>query len=112
MTIDVEDRSGVKVLRPKGKLTGEDGKTLVDTASRFLGGEGPGLVLHMADVSYMNSAGLGELVRLSAKANMQKQKVVFAAPSEFVNRVFQATKLDTFFEVCPDLDQAAKALER
>ena len=109
MTVDVEDRSGVKVLRPRGKLTGEDGKTLVDTANRFLIGEGATMVLHLADVSYMNSSGLGELVRLAAKANMQKQRVVFAAPSEFVGRVFQATRLDTFFEVFPDVD---KALDR
>jgi len=108
MRIDVEDHAGVKVLRLAGELDSE--KDLVEVASDWVSERGARLVLDMQDVSHMNSIGLGGLVRLAAQANIHEGRVILASPSPFVAGVLEATKLETFFEVAPSVEEALKRL--
>ena len=108
MNIDVEDRAGIRLLRLQGEL-GTD-KVLSEAVVDFLGERGVRLVLDMGQVTYMNSTGIGELVRITAQANVQGGRLVLANPSTFVQGLLEATKLNKFFEVHPTVDDAVKAL--
>ena len=111
MTIRVEDCDGVKVLHVQGELTGGDGKSeLVDSVTDLLSGPNARIVLDLSEVSYMNSAGLGDVVRLVAQANVQEARVVLANLSAYMTGVVEMTKLNQFFEIYPSSEDALKVL--
>lgn len=110
MNIDVEDYSGLKIVRLHGELTAEDDGLLVGTVSDLVSQRGSRVLLDLHDVPYMNSTGLNELVRITAQANVQESRVVLASPSAFVAGVLQTTQLDRFFEVYESVDAALKHL--
>jgi anti-anti-sigma factor len=78
MHIDVEDRNGIKVIHVRGDLTGAPESELLDTARGLLEGRGARLVIDMAEVPFINSSGIGDLVRLTAQANAEESRVIVA----------------------------------
>ena len=91
---------------------------IVDLAGRITLGEGSGLVrgtlkdlvaagerkilLNLKEVSYIDSAGLGELVGGYATVTNQGGTVKMAAAQAKVDTLMQVTKLYTVFECFPD----------
>ena len=110
MTIDVEDRAGVIVLHIKGDIGLDDGVDLLETSIEVLERSSAGIVFDLSQVPFVGSSGLGDLVKLVAQANTHEQRVILAKPSPFVKGLFQTTKLDTFFEICPTLEEALQRL--
>jgi len=108
--IKIEDRSGVSIVHVEGALTPIEDDTLVSTVRRLLGKDRAQVILDLKDVTFMNSNGIGDLVRITAQANSQGGRVVMANASPFVSGVFSTTKLDQFFEVCGDIETALDRL--
>jgi anti-sigma B factor antagonist len=111
MTIDVEDFDSVKLLRLRGELTGEHRKALVEAVTDLLAETNRGIIIDLEHISYMNSAGLSELVRLAAQANVQEQRLILANPSAYIVGVLEMTKLNRFFELCTTTEEAFRRLE-
>ncbi len=109
MTVEIEDRAGIHIVRLRGELVGEHAD-FVDTVTNMLTGPGARIVVDLAAVPFMNSTGLSELVRVTAQANVQEGRVVLAALSPFVAGVLQTTQLDRFFEICPTIEAALTKL--
>lgn len=110
MNIETENHEGVKVLRLTGELAGGEGNPLVDAVTDLLSNRGARVVLDLSGVHYMNSAGLGDLVRLVAQANLQEARVVLANLSAYLAGVLEMTKLDRFFEIHATVAEALQAL--
>jgi anti-sigma B factor antagonist len=110
MKIDVEDHAGIKVLRLAGDLRAEEGHSLVERANDVLEGRGAQVIIEMSGVPYVTSAGINALVRITAQANTQEQRVVLANPSPLVANVFVVTRLNRFFEIFDSLDEALAKL--
>ncbi len=110
MSIQVEDRQGVAVVHVEGDLKGDDGGDFARQTADLLTQGYTRIVIDMAGVGMISSAGLGDLVQLTARANSQHARVVLAAPTPFVLGVFDATKLSKFFEMHDQVDDAVKAL--
>lgn len=110
MIVEVSEREGVKLVRLQGELVGGHDGGLVETVTDLLTGPGVCILLDMQHVPYMNSTGLSELVRVTAQANTQEGRIVLAGLSPFVAGVLQASRLDRFFEICPDVETALRRL--
>jgi anti-sigma B factor antagonist len=112
MTIDGEDLGGVRLLRLHGQLTSGEPNPLVETMTELLTSRRACVLLDLAGVEYINSAGLGDLVRLVAQANIQEARVILVNLSAYLAGVLEMTKLDRFFEICPNVDEALRRLGR
>ena len=110
MTVEVEDYDGVKVLRLRGELTGGEKDVFVESVTDLLGKPGARLVFDLGSVSFMNSAGLGALVRLVAQANVQEARIILANLSAYITGVVEMTKLNQLFEIRPTTQDAVQAL--
>jgi anti-sigma B factor antagonist len=78
---------------------------LVDVA-----GERPKrLMLDLNGVPYMDSSGLGTLVEVFRRVSSYKGKMVLFGLNPRVRSVFEITKLDKFFTICDNEDQAGQA---
>jgi anti-sigma B factor antagonist len=86
------------------KVTGEErcGVNVVHLGAK--------VVLDLSGVTYVSSAGLGDLVRVTALANTRQARVSLAGLVPFVDGVLKATRLDRFFDIAPDVDVAINRL--
>jgi anti-sigma B factor antagonist len=109
MRLNTEDRGGIKLVTLSGELRGDPPGEFIAAVSDLLAGPGSRVVLDLGAVRYINSSGLGELVRVAAQANVQEGRVVLANPSAFLSGMLEATQLNRFFEIAPS---AAAAIQR
>lgn len=105
MNIDIETKDGIHIVHIQGDLVGEH-SDLIEEVTNLLTGPGVGVVIDLRAVPFMNSTGLSELVRITAQANVQEDRIALAGPSPFVAGVLQTTQLNRFFDVYPTLDEA------
>lgn len=102
-------RAGAAIVHLSGELRGPDDGAVGPAVEHFLDGSNPRIVIDLSSVSYVSSAGLGELVQLVSRANSQNARMVLSSPSPFVAGVLKATRLDKFFEIFPTTDAALMA---
>lgn len=66
------------------------------------------LVIHLGEVTYMDSSGVGTMVEIFRRTKEYGGRMVLVAPTERVRSVFEITKLDRFFTI---KDSEAEALD-
>ena len=73
-------------------------------------GQAPNVVLNLSNVSFIDSSGVGELIRLLTTAARAQKTIVLAGLTGRVRDVLQITKLATVFETYATAIEAAEAL--
>lgn len=107
MQINERTVGDITVLDLKGKLTIDDGAVLLrdKVASVVFQGQTK-LVLNLAGVGYMDSGGLGELVRCSMAARKAHGAVKLANLTNRITDLLTITKLLTVFDTFDSEEQA------
>jgi len=103
MDIRIRDVGDVKILDVSGKITlGEGTKALRDQVKGLLNSGQKKLLLNLADVNYIDSSGLGELVSCRVAADNQGAKLKLVNLTKKLQELMAITKLLTVFEVFED----------
>ncbi len=114
MTISVRRKGQVHILDLGGKVTIGDGNVLLRKTFLDLLGEGAQLfVLNLHEVSFVDSAGIGEMVACYKRAGERKGtvKILIERPSR-AHDMFILSKLDQVFELFTDEDEAITSFIR
>jgi anti-anti-sigma factor len=83
---------------------------LGDSLFRIVDEEGASkLVVNLAEVSFLSSSALNRLILLKKKVQQQGGQLMLVELKPEIQRVFEISRLDTFFDI---LDQQATALEQ
>jgi anti-sigma B factor antagonist len=94
---------GVTVLDLSGKITlGEGSVTLRDAIKDVLSKGQNKILLNMADISYIDSSGLGELVSAFTTVKNAGGELKLLSLTKKVKDVLQITKLYTVFDIKDD----------
>lgn len=97
----------VSVVDLSGKITiGEGDVILRDKVQELLDAGHKQVVLNLEKVSYMDSAGIGELVAVFKRAREKGGTVKLLRPSGKVEDLLQLTKLWEVFEIFSEESQA------
>jgi len=100
----------VLVLHLQGPITlGQATQRLRDLIQDTVASGRTKIVLNMAEVYYIDSSGLGELVASSTHALRQGAKIKLMKLAPRVQDVIQLTKLYQVIEVYPDEDSAVRS---
>ena len=108
--MDIAERtvSDVTVLDLKGKMTlGEGDELLKDKINSLLAGGKKELVLNLEGVPYIDSAGLGEIVRTYTTVSRQGGSLKLLNLTKRIEDLLSITKLLTVFET---FDTEAEAI--
>ena len=107
MNINVRTFGDVTVLDLQGKLTIDEGAAqLRDRVASLVSQGQKKLLLNLAGVPYVDSGGLGELVRCSLIANREKGAVKLVNLTQRIADLLTITKLLTVFDTFDNEDQA------
>jgi anti-sigma B factor antagonist len=100
---------GVNIIDLSGRITiGEGTVVLRDAVRNLLQRHEKNILLNLADVSYIDSSGIGELVSSFTTLSSQGGKLKLLKLTKKVHDLLSITKLLTVFEV---FDDEAKAIQ-
>ena len=102
MALRITDReaSGVTVVEIEGRIVlGEESNSFREHIKALLAAGKKKIVLNLANVSYIDSAGLGSLVATFSSAKAQGATLKLAKLGNKFKEVLQVTKLMTVFDV-------------
>ena len=109
--MQIEERTvdGVTVLDLKGKMTlGEGDELLKDKVNSLMNQGRTKILLNLAEVPYIDSAGLGEIVRTYTTVSRQGGTMKLVNLTKRITDLLAITKLLTVFET---YDTEAEALK-
>jgi anti-sigma B factor antagonist len=110
--MQIEERAigDVIVLDMKGRVTlGEGDELLKDKINSLLNQGHRKIVLNLADVPYIDSAGLGEIVRTYTTVSRQGGSLKLLNLTKRITDLLSITKLLTVFETFDSEDEAVRS---
>jgi anti-sigma B factor antagonist len=108
LKIHIRETPGVAILDMSGRLTlGEALTDFRDTIKEAMAGDRKNILLNLAEVSYIDSSGLGQLIGSYASITDRGGQLKLLALQKRVTDLMQITKLLVIFET---YDDEAKAL--
>ena len=111
LTIDVKQVDGISVILPQGSIgVGDEAHFLRDRVKSVLANGSKKLIINLAGVSLIDSAGLGTLVGLYHSAVSCGARLRLCNLSTFLKELLQITRLLTVFDVSATEDEAIRAL--
>ena len=111
MHIEVENRGGVSVMHCGGSLDADSIAAFKKVAYDLVDKGSTRLVVDCANLTFVDSMGLGVLISLLRRARQSQGDVKVAALTDDVKTIFEITRLHRLFEVCADLNTAIKRFE-
>ena len=112
MQIDERSVGDVMVLDVKGKVTlGEGDEMLKDKVNSLVNQGHKKIVLNLAEVPYIDSAGLGEIVRTYTTVSRQGGNLKLVNLTKRITDLLSITKLLTVFETFETEPEALKSFQ-
>lgn len=106
----IREVGGVTVLEIRGRITVGEGNLIIrEFIQNQVAKGGKKIVLHMAGVEYIDSSGIGELVRSFSTLQREGGKLKLASVSPRVMEMLKATSLQSVFEIHKDEDSAVRS---
>ncbi|HUR34751.1 MAG TPA: STAS domain-containing protein [Vicinamibacterales bacterium] len=110
MQIDERTVGDVLILDVKGRITlGEGDELLKDKVNSLLNQGLKKIVLNLAEVPYIDSAGLGEIVRTYTTVSRQGGNLKLLALTKRITDLLAITKLLTVFETYESENEAVQS---
>jgi anti-sigma B factor antagonist len=110
MKIDERSVGEVTILDMEGKLLiGEGDEMLREKVNSLVEGGKTKILLNLGEVPYMDSAGLGEVVRCYTTVSRKNGKLKLVNLTKRLEDLLSITKLLTVFETYDNEDEAVKS---
>ena len=112
MTITTREVSHVTIVDINGRITlGDETGQLRDTVRKLLAAGKKKIVLNLANVDYIDSSGVGELVSSFTAVRNAGGELKLLSLTKKVSDVLQVTKLYTVFDIKEDEFNAVKSFD-
>ncbi len=110
MEVKIDNLGAFAVAKVTGDLRTDTAEQFTDALDEYASGTGSALAVDLSDVAAMDSSGLAALIQLATRARLAQGRVLLVAPSPFVSSILNVTRLDQWFEICPNLEEAQQRL--
>jgi anti-sigma B factor antagonist len=110
MTIQPRETDGVTILDVSGRITmGEGSVVLRDRVRDEIALGRQRIIINLADVNYVDSSGLGELISAFTTAKNRGITIKLLNLTKRIHELMQITKLYTVFDVYDDENTAVNS---
>lgn len=110
MNISEEAVNGVTILRTEGRIDSGNAGEFEACLVKAVGGGANRLVVDMAKLSYISSAGLRCLLIAAKKARPSGGRIALSAMAPHIREVFDLSGFSSLFEIHGDAGAAVAAL--
>lgn len=113
MTVSTRQVDGVTIVDLSGRITLDEGSTLLRDTIKQLASQGQKhVLLNLSEVHYIDSSGIGELVNAFTTMRDQGGELKLLNLTRKVHDLIQITKLHTVFDIKDDEATAIQAFSR
>ena len=113
MKIGRREEGDVVIIEPKGKITiGEGDVLLREEITRLLAEDKKKLVLDLGGISYMDSAGVGELVSVYTSVKNRGGELKLSCLTKKIKDLLQITQLMTIFDTYETTQEAVTSFKQ
>ena len=109
LTANVRQSGGVTIIDLDGRVTLGDATGLLRETVHREADKNPKIILNLAGVSYMDSAGLGEMVGAHASVTNRKGSIKLLNVQKRLRDLLQITRLATLFESFESEEDAVRS---
>lgn len=95
-------KSNIRILEPAGILDGTKAEAFRQEVDAALDDGADTLLIDLANISFVDSSGLGILVVVLKKVRASQKKMYVCSINDQVRMLFELTSMDRVFEVLPD----------
>lgn len=106
LSVRSERRDGAVIVIPTGEIDLTSSPTLRVELKKIQGDRPARLVIDLAGVPYMDSAGVATLVEAMQHARKSNTRLVLCAMTDKVRSIFEISRLDTVFTIVGDQSAA------
>ena len=100
------------VISFKGKLRGgPDAQDFQNQVSNYLEEGKKNIIIDMSDVKFVDSSGIGNIVRAFSTVKESGGRLVLASVSNKIDGLLSITKLNSIFEQYPSVEEASKSFK-
>ncbi len=109
MEIKEREKNGIVILDIVGEIDLYNAPDIKGYVLKKIEMQRYNVIINMQDVSYIDSSGIGALI--SGLSNLKKYQGSLKITNihDSVKKVFELTKLTSFFEIYPDVDVACNS---
>ncbi len=108
----IEEQEGVVVISPQGDLHRETAEGFHALTDELLGTGRQYFVVDLGRVSFVDSAGLGALVRLYKRVRIGEGDVRIASVPPNVMQILDLTRLTRVFDIYPSPEEAVASIKQ
>ena len=113
MTVSTRQVDGVTIVDLSGRITLDEGSTLLRDTIKQLASQGQKhVLLNLSEVHYIDSSGIGELVSAFTTMRDQGGELKLLNLTRKVHDLIQITKLHTVFDIKDDEAAAIQAFSK
>ena len=113
MTVSTRQVDGVTIVDLSGRITLDEGSTLLRDTIKQLASQGQKhVLLNLGEVHYIDSSGIGELVNAFTTMRDQGGELKLLNLTRKVHDLIQITKLHTVFDIKDDEAAAIQAFSK
>lgn len=112
MEISQREKNSIIILEIKGEIDLYNAPEIKDIVTKLIEDKKYDIIINLARVSYIDSSGIGALI--SSLSNLKKYQGSLKIINVFasVKKVFELTKLTSFFEIYEGEDQALDSFNK
>lgn len=108
MEINKEKRNGITCLKIEGRLDASNSSAIEKDIHNTIEKEGAKIVVDLAKLEYISSAGLRVLLVIAKEIKAKNGKVVLCSMTEGVRKVFEISGFTSIFDIQDNVDAALK----
>lgn len=112
MNINVEQQGDISIIHCGGSLDADSVVSFKKVAYDLVEKGSVRLVIDCADITFVDSMGLGVLISLLRRARSRHGDVKVASLTDDVRTVFEITRLHRLFDICADPPTACRKFQR
>jgi len=108
--VDLKQEDGIAVARLRGDFFGDGVDEFAESLHETAFAAEAQVAIDLSGLSAIDSSGLSAMINLVTRARLNDSRIILVAPTPLVAGVFHATRLDTWFDLAPNLADARSQL--
>ena len=111
MEISKRSEGNVEIIDLKGEIDVSVSPQMREAIKPLIDQQKKSLLINLGEVTYIDSSGLGVLVESLQEMKKYGGKIKLVKLNPDIRKVFEVTRLDTFFEICQEEREALDSFQ-
>ncbi|WP_432403408.1 STAS domain-containing protein [Wukongibacter sp. M2B1] len=112
MLVEALTREKIKLINIHGQVSFENHSEFKEIMLRNIHGDESIIIVDMENLTYLNSMGLGVIVKAYSQSKKQGKEFVISSLQDNIKKLFTITKLERIIRICESTEEAIELFKK